>query len=271
MTVGAPRVADEVAAVLVEAGIKSSRLEARWIVEAATREEAGSGTAGHALAMARRRAGGEPLQYVTGVAGFRMLELAVGPGVLVPRPETELVAGEALALLPHGGLVVDVGTGSGAIALSLKAERPDATVLATELSLTALRWAELNRSRLGLDVALLRGDLLGPVPARLAGRVDVVVSNPPYVGTAERDSLPPEVAEHEPAEALFAGLDGLAVIGRLAAEARGWLAPGGHLVTEIGAAQGDAVRRLLTGAGYTGVDILPDLAARDRVAVAASG
>jgi release factor glutamine methyltransferase len=217
-------------------------------------------------ALLARRAAGEPLQYVTGVAGFRRLELAVGPGALIPRPETELVAGRALERLPKGGTLVDVGTGSGAIALAAADERPDAKVIATEVSPAALGWARRNRDALGLDLELIPCDLLSGLPARLEGQIDVVVSNPPYVADTERDLLPAEVVEHEPEFALFAGRDGLAVISRVAAGAHRWLRPGAWLVLEIGETQGKRVSSLLDELGYIDVSIEADLAGRDRIA-----
>src|SRR4051794_984686 len=143
----------------------------------------------------RRRREREPVAYITGRRGFRALELAVDHRVLVPRPETEHVV-EAAMHLPHGARVADVGTGSGAIALALKAERPDLGVVATDASGDALAVAAANASRLGLDVAFLQGDLLAG-----AGPVDAVVSNPPYVADGDRAVLMPEVARWEPAGA----------------------------------------------------------------------
>lgn len=260
---------------LQEAGIEVADVEARWIIETAagrSRAELLIGPPLHdevverAHALAARRAAGEPLQYVTGTAGFRRLELAVGPGVLVPRPETELVAGRAMQRLPVGGVVVDAGTGSGAIALSIADERPDARVVATELSDEAMVWAERNIGALGQPVELIHCDLLSGLPAELRASVDVIVSNPPYVAAGERVMLPEEVVRHEPHQALFSGDDGLAVIARLAAEARRWLRPTGWLVTEMGERQGEDVRRLLEEAGYEDIAVLPDLAGRDRIA-----
>jgi release factor glutamine methyltransferase len=218
------------------------------------------------LDLARRRVEGIPLQYLTGVAAFRHLELKVGPGVLIPRPETEIVTERGLARLPSGGVIVDVGTGSGAVALSIAHERPDATVLATERAPDAFRWACRNRDELGLAVEIVRGDLLERIPPAHRGAVDVVVSNPPYIGESERQLLAPTVVEHEPHEALFAGERGLSVIERLVDEARAWLGAGGWLVMEIAPHQSDEVRALLEARGYEDVTIGSDLARRDRVA-----
>ena len=212
---------------------------------------------------ARRRRGREPVAYILGVKGFRHIDLHVDPRVLIPRPETEHLVEAALALaLPRGARVVDVGTGSGAVALALKDERPDLEVIATDVSADALDVARANARRLGLDVALLEGDLLSPV----AGDVDAVVSNPPYVAEHERTSLPPEVARHEPELALFAGADGLDAIRRLIPEA---VAHGASMIAlEVGSTQAPAVRDLLSAAGYARVDVVADLAGIERVVVA---
>ena len=214
----------------------------------------------------RRRLSGEPLQYVTGVAGFRHLELSVGPGVMVPRPETEVVAENALEVLPPGGLAVDVGTGSGAIALAIAQERPDATVIATDLSLEAARWARRNRDAHALAVHLVVCDLLSALSGDLRERVQLVVANLPYVSTREAASLPPEVVDHEPHTSLFAGADGTGVLRRLIGESPHWLAVGGWIVLEIGETQGGATRSLLVERGFGEVSIERDLTGRERIA-----
>jgi release factor glutamine methyltransferase len=214
----------------------------------------------------RRRLAGEPLQYVLGTAAFRRLELKVGPGVFIPRPETEVVAERAMARLPTGGTLVDLCTGSGAIALSVADERPDALVVATELSTAAAQWATANRDSSGLPVEVRPGDLFAALPADLAGRVDVVVSNPPYVDPSERSVLPRDVVDHEPEEALFAPGAGTSVIERIVRDAPAWLRAGGWLVLEIGETQGDAVRAALSSRGFDDASIAPDLTGRDRIA-----
>jgi release factor glutamine methyltransferase len=185
-----------------------------------------------------RRAAREPLQHITGRAYFRHLSLAVGPGVFVPRPETELVAGAAVAAARRraAAVVVDLGTGSGAIALAVATEVPTARVVAVEREPAAYAWALRNLAGSGVDLRL--GDM-ATAPAELAGRVDVVVSNPPYIpsGAAIRD---PEVAAHDPAPALWAGVDGLAAIRVVEATARALLRPGGTVVVEHADMQGDA-------------------------------
>jgi len=184
---------------------------------------------------------------------------------LIPRPETEVVADRALGLLPVGGTLVDIGTGSGAIALAVAHERSDVTVFATEISDEAVIWAEKNRRALRSSVRLLKGDLFSPLPASLKEQVDVVVSNPPYVALAERALLPSDVINHEPYEALFAE-DGLSVLRRLIADSPEWLKPGGWLVMEIGEKQGDDVLKLLSEAGFAGAFLEQDLTGRDRIA-----
>jgi release factor glutamine methyltransferase len=253
-------VSSSVESILASAGIENAHREARWLLEAARDNEA-------AVELAHRRAAGEPLQYLTGVAGFRRLELAVGPGVLIPRPETEVVVERAMAVLPANGTLVDVGTGSGAIALAVASERVDVRVLATELAEEALAWALKNRGALGLDVELLHGNLFEPLPDELRGRVDVVVSNPPYVAEKERGSLPRDVVDHEPQLALFAK-DGLEVIRRLVEQSPEWLTPTGWLVLEIGETQAADVDALFKRHGYRDGFIEQDLTGRERIAAA---
>lgn len=267
--------------ILTAAGVVFADAETRWLVHAATgstptillagESEVDEAAEQRVIELARRRARGEPLQYVTGVAGFRHLELAVGPGVFIPRPETELVAERAMDRLPPGGTLVDVGTGSGAIALAVAHERSDARVYATEAFGAALSWAEKNRDALGLSVELIRCDLLAGLPAELRGEVDVVVSNPPYVPEGDDSVLAPDVVRHEPHEALFAGSGGLEIIGRVGDRARAWLRRGGWLVLEIGYDQADAVTKILGHIGYELVSVSRDLAGRDRIAEARRG
>jgi len=212
-----------------------------------------------------RRCEGVPLQHLTGEQPFLDLTLAVRAGVFIPRPETETVVERALEILEgiEGPVVVDVGTGTGAIALSIKRARPDARVLATDRSPAAIALAGENAARHGLEIELLPGDLLAPLPEELRGRLSLIVSNPPYVTEEEYAALPREVLA-DPREALLGGVE---VHRRLAEEAPRWLRPGGRLVMEIGETQGAEVRALLEG-GFADVRILPDLAGRDRVALA---
>ncbi len=208
---------------------------------------------------ARRRLR-EPVAYILGRRGFRHIDLAVDPRVLVPRPETELLVEVALAL-PRGARVADVGTGSGAIALALKHERPDLTLYAVDASADALDVARANAASLALDVTFVHGDLLDPLDGVA---LDAVLSNPPYVEEAFRDQLEPEVADYEPDSALFAGADGLDVLRRLvpAAAAR---AP--FVAFELGAGQAGAVGALLRKAGIQDVRTHCDLAGIERVVV----
>ena len=207
---------------------------------------------------AARRRDREPVAYILGTKGFRRLELAVDPRVLIPRPETEHLV-EAVLDLPRGARVIDVGTGSGAIALALADERPDLRVVGTDASADALAVARANAERLGLEVELVHADLLARVP----GTIDAVVSNPPYVEDDAR--LAPEIAAHEPALALRAGPDGLDVIGRLLPEVGATAAR--VVALEIGSGQAEAVVRGVRDAGFPDVTVLPDLAGLDRVVV----
>ncbi len=182
--------------------------------------------------------------------------------MFVPRPETEVLVERALETLAgrEAPAVVDVGTGTGAIALALKARRPDARALATDVSEDAVALAARNARRHGLQVEVLLGDLLSPIPGDLRGRLDLVVSNPPYVTREEYESLPPEV-KRDPFEALVGGTD---LHRRLVDEAPAWLRPGGWLVVEVGASQGGEVSDLFA-ARFEAVELLADLAGRDRV------
>ena len=213
-------------------------------------------------AVRRRSAAREPIAYITGRRGFRHLELRVDARVLVPRPETELLVEVGVELLPQRARVVDVGTGSGAVALALAQERPDLEVLATDVSADAVDVARANAARLGLAdaVAFCQGDLLAG-----AAPVDAVLSNPPYVAERERAALAPEITRHEPPGALFAGEEGLDVIRRLvpaAAQAGARL-----LAIELGEGQSDAVARLMHLAGFVAVHGRRDLAGIERVVV----
>ena len=225
-------------------------------------------------ALVLRRAARVPLQHLVGTQAFWRHEFVVTPDVLVPRPETEILVETVLELVRGvvRPLIVDVGTGSGCIALSLAAERRDAIVHATDVSGPALAVARENARRLGLEdrVAFDEGDLLEPV-AGLAGRIDLVVSNPPYVDEKARAALAPEVRDHEPPVALFAPGDALSVYRRLAAAAADALRPGGWLAVEVGAGQAEAVCTILGRAGLQPGRTVPDLQAIPRVVSARCG
>jgi release factor glutamine methyltransferase len=219
---------------------------------------------------ARRRAAREPLEYITGTARFRAVELAVGPGVFVPRRESELavqLAVQELRAAPVGAVAVDLGTGSGAIALALATEVPTAVVHAVEVSPAAFVWTERNcRTLAPANARPVLADLAGALP-ELDGRVAVVVANPPYipVGAIPRD---PEVRLHSPDVALFGGSDGLDVMREVARTARRLLSAGGVLVVEHGELQASGVAELLRGDGWSDLVLRRDHHGRDRATAA---
>ncbi|MCT1478221.1 peptide chain release factor N(5)-glutamine methyltransferase [Microbacterium sp. p3-SID336] len=224
----------------------------------------------HALeALVARREAREPLQHITGTAPFRHLELAVGPGVFVPRPETETVVQFAIDALLNSGepapIGVDLGTGSGAIALAMATEVPHARVFAAELSDDAHAWAQRNVAGVE-NLTLVLSDLADAFP-ELDGSASVVISNPPYVPDAAvpRD---PEVRLFDPALALYGGADGLDVVRVLSSRALRLLRPGGVLVIEHGELQGAAIRELLTADGWRAAATHRDLTLRDRATTA---
>jgi len=216
----------------------------------------------------QRRLAGEPVAYLVGEKEFQSLTFAVDKRVLVPRPDTEATVEAALALLPSGasGRVVDVGTGSGAIALSIKKERPDLEVLAVDLSSDAAAVARANAERLGFAVEIVEGDLLAPVAARAP--FTLIVSNPPYIPSDDIAALAPEVRS-EPMLALDGGEDGLDAIRRLIADAPPLLADGGALVLEVGFGQAPAVVALFAADGrYDPAMTTKDLAGIERAVAA---
>ena len=316
---------DEAIERLTAAGVESAALEARRIVVAA----AGCDDAAwHGVLsvpatrrgvasfdrMLGRRAAGEPLQYVLGAWAFRTLDLFVDPRVLIPRPETEIVAGCALdelqrradELVSGGGggvplcsstqakvvaarppappppsaapqgppmlLAADLGCGSGAIGLSLVAERVDVEVVCTDVSPDALAVASANLAGLGRPaqrVRLAEGSWYEALTDELRGRLDVIVSNPPYIAEGS-DSLPREIADHEPPVALYSGGTGLDATSTILAGAPEWLAPGGAVVLELADGTAGRVRELAQSAGLAEVAVHPDLTGADRVLVARS-
>lgn len=267
------------------AAVVRDRAEARWLCEVASASDDGDDflarlderatvrMVSHLDAMTARRRAGEPLQYVLGEWSFRHLTLAVDRRVLIPRPETELVAEVALEKAAAVGpvrVVADLGTGSGAIGLALAFELPrqGTTVWITDASADALDVARANLAGIGpagANVRVAHGSWFDALPPGTI--VDVAVANPPYVADESPD-LAADVREWEPPEALFAGPDGLDAIRAIVADAPRWLAPQGWLVLEIGSDQADAVAALLREQGLVDVEVREDLAGRARIAVA---
>lgn len=264
-------------------------LEARWMIEAASGHEGAELAAGlgelatqrgvaHLDAMVARRRAGEPVQYVLGRWPFRTLDLLCDKRVLIPRPETEQVVEHALAELDevllarhgdHDGVVVDLGTGSGAIALSFAVERPGTRVWAVEASPTAAAVARANLAGLGMAggrVRVVESSWFAGLPDELRGTVDLVITNPPYI--AESESLAPSVADWEPVQALIPGPTGLEAYEALLAEVTPWLAPGAAFVAEIGFTQAAVVSALVAQAGLVDIRVHQDHAGHDRTVVA---
>jgi release factor glutamine methyltransferase len=212
----------------------------------------------------RRRVEGEPLQYIEGSAVFVSLELMVDERVMVPRPETEGLFEVATKMVRNPSVIVDLCTGSGALALALKQAFPTASVFAVDISEEAIEVAAANKFKTGLDIYLVVGDLFDPLPASLLAEVDLLVANPPYVAESEYSSLPADV-RREPREALVAGPTGLEVIQRIGASAAQWLRPGGVVVCEIGETQGVAAASSFEDLPAV---IRQDLNGRDRFLVA---
>jgi release factor glutamine methyltransferase len=263
---------------LAGAGIASPRADAEWLLAGmlgiprlqiylalprAVDDATGRGLAGAVARRARR----EPLQQILGWEAFRGHRIAVTPDVIVPRPETEILAGWALEVLPPPGarpVVVDVGTGSGCLACAVAAEHPDARVLAVDLVPAAVAVARRNVAALGLGrrVEVVEGDLLAPAPVRSA---DIIVSNPPYLPSGWLPDLDPEVRDHEPRIALDGGGDGLDVLRRLVRAAPRHLRPGGILLLETaGPDQVATVGSLLAAAGFVTISTRRDLAGVER-------
>lgn len=216
--------------------------------------------------LVKGRCEGTPVAYLLGRRDFRQLSLSVGPATLIPRPETELLVDVALEIAPaRSARVIDLGTGSGAVALALKEERTDWEVMASDSSPAALEIARENATRLGLEVSFLAGDLFAPLAP--GPQFDLVVSNPPYVPEADPHLSQGDVAR-EPRQALAAGKDGLAVLRRCIAAAPGYLRKDGALLLEHGHDQGPAVRSLLAEAGLRAPETRTDLAGHDRISLA---
>jgi release factor glutamine methyltransferase len=200
-------------------------------------------------ALVARRVAGEPLEHVLGWAEFRGLRIAVDPGVFVPRRRTELLVELAAPRTRPGAVVLDLCCGSGALGAALAVEHPGIELVAADVDPVAVRCARRNVEPLGGVV--FEGDLFDPVPPELRGRVDVLLVNVPYVPTEDIALMPPEARLHEARIALDGGADGLDVLRRVAVEARGWLAPGGWLLTETGDRQAAVAAQVLTDAGLT--------------------
>jgi release factor glutamine methyltransferase len=273
---------DEATGRLRAAGIDNADQEARWIAERAGGFEAAElvlalnqpvtvRSATFFRQMLDRRATGEPLQYVLGRWPFRSLELLVDRRVLIPRPETEVLAGHAIDECDRLGakVAVDLGTGSGALALTLLAERPGlAEVWATDASPDAIDVARANLAGLGSRATrgrLAVGHWFRALPLHLRGKVDLVVSNPPYVADGEAPDLPDDVRDWEPAQALYSGPTGLEAIEVILAEAPSWLSPHGAVLLEMAPHQAGAAAQLAREAGFPSVTVWPDLTGRDRI------
>ena len=216
----------------------------------------------------RRREHREPLQLILGTVGFRYVELEVRAGVFIPRPETEVLAGEAIARVPAGGVVVEPCTGTGAIACSVAFESAAATVVATDVSAQAVELARANAQRVAVDVTVLAGDLLDPVDQALRGRVDVLVSNPPYLTPGEVAAGEPEVAAWDPPAALVAGSTGHEITDRLIRDAGTWLRPGGWLLLEVDSSRATDTAQRADDAGLVEAAVLADLTGADRIVIA---
>lgn len=221
-------------------------------------------------ALVKRRANGEPVAYLLGYRSFWTMDLKVDSRVLIPRPETERLVELALERLPAQSMAmaVDVGTGSGAIALALALERPLLKVIATDIDADALALARENAAAYELSsrIRFLEGDLLDALDAQ-CGEVDLIASNPPYIADAQRELLMKDVRAFEPSGALFSGSEGLDAIRRLIPQAYTKLKCGGYFLCEIGYDQGEAVSALLSEQGFVDVQIQPDYAQLDRVAI----
>lgn len=285
--VGHPELVREVAARLAVAGVPTPQVDAQRIVDHVV-EVAGDPIGDGAALLADlvdRRAAREPLQLVLGRTWFRHLELACTPGVFVPRPETEVVAGHAIEAARRVGrpIVVEPCCGGGAIALSVAAELPGARVVAGDVDAAAVVLARHNLERVvageagvpglaaGSSVEVVHSELLAGFDDRLAGQVDVLVANPPYLPAAERGSWQPEVARHDPDRALVGGEDGHEVVRALLTAAAEWLAPGGSVVVEIDERRASDATTDAVRAGLCEARVVPDLSGAPRAVIARRG
>lgn len=277
--------AREGAVVLAKAGVGAPALDAEVLLahvlgvdrarlHASPEDEAREEDAARYRDLVARRASRVPLQHLTGVQEFWSLRFHVTPAVMIPRPESETLVE---AFLRHNDrpdpVVVDIGTGSGCLAIAVAHEAPGALVHATDVSEEALMVARQNASNLdvGGRIAFYRGDLFEPLEGLgLEGQVDFILSNPPYIGEGDLAALEPEVRDHDPRAALTPGPDGLAIHRRLEGEAPRFLKPGGWLIAEIGMGQEGPLRRIYgeSGSGMSIVEVVPDLAGIPRALVA---
>jgi len=277
---------EDVTTRLEDAGVPTPDVDARLLVEALEERFGDLSRCDVAVldGLVQRRAAREPLQVVLGRTTFRWVDLEVVAGVFVPRPETEVVAGLAVEACRgrRQPVVLEPCTGSGAIACALLVEVPGVHVVATDLDEAAVALARRNVARVGsgvaspaawrvrdgADVEVLHGALLEPVNPALRGRVDVLVSNPPYLPSADLPDMQPEVAAHDPHAALFGGPDGHEVVDALLASAGAWLRPGGTVVLEVDDRRAHDAAVRAEGLGLVDVRVVPDLAGRDRAVVA---
>ncbi len=280
-------IAGAIADVLAAAGVTTPHVDARWIVHGITgvdpeRFPATRLRAEDVAVLQRavvRRARREPLQLVLGTTAFLDLEIACVPGVFVPRPETEVLALVAADLATSYGprpQVIELCTGSGALACVLASRVPGLDLVAADISTDAVALARQNLDRLDeqgafardVTVAVTRTDLFDGVEPRRAGRVDLVVANPPYLPRGEHDQWPVEVRDHDPIDALIGGLHGHEIVERILDDARDWLRPGGAIVLEIDARRSDGVTSFASRTGYRSVRLRRDLTGADRVVTA---
>lgn len=274
-------VVEEASRRFADAGIDTPRVDAEWLVAGVLGMQRAQlvGDRDRTITIEQvaavqeaieRRERREPLAYILGETCFRGLWLRVGPGCLVPRPETELTAERAIRRAHEASIhgarptIVDVGTGCGTIALSIAAEAPECRVYAVESSAAARGWALRNLAATGLPVTLLPGELLSPLHPALGANFDLIVANLPYLSDDEYDAAPPEL-RFEPREALVGGPTGLEPIIDLIEQAEHWLAHAGWLVLEIGETQAEDVTRFMQARGFREVQVSKDLAGRDRV------
>lgn len=206
---------------------------------------------------------GEPPQYIVGKAWFRNLELVVSPAVLIPRPETELLIDILLPMLKPNARILEIGTGSGAIAIALKSERPDFTLVATELADGAIEVAKINAAKHRVNIDLRKADLFPEFDFKFA----CLISNPPYISSAEMESLEARVKEHEPKLALWGGKDGLLYYKRILEEAVNYIQKEGFIAFEHGYMQKAAIKMIAGQFGWTHAETYPDLNGKDRFSV----